>query len=487
MTDRASYATKILEAMSMETDVETKRLEVTAIAKLGESAALPLLEKLKSASGEYRLNIIRALGDLGDEAKEPVIEALLPYLGEKDKILQRQVVGALGKLGSRAARAEDVMVGLLPKKVSGLLDDPEAYILSLATIISLGKIGAKKDDSIHALKRYFELIDPKGNNPQVDALLKEVLIAFGNIGTPAGWAAPRILEVTREVSNPILLEEAAIALAKTGSSLEIEKLARSELPGRKLAALVGLTAVKVPEDRKKILDLLLPPKGDNFLAPSAINSLKKRGKGAIPVLADALDIVKNTFVKENLVIALGELGKDSEPAAQAMISVLKDNTYPYAQIAAIRNLEDFGLKNRKDAKDELRFLAVNSATKDLVRPHARRAVFASIAADKVYSGTLTTSGLDEKLQKHVVRYPFRFEKGFLYQVDLASRDFDAFLYVKKGDNVLAFDDDGGGNLNARVFFESEPTEEYEIWASTYSRNSLGSFTLEIRKLAKEQK
>jgi hypothetical protein len=64
--------------------------------------------------------------------------------------------------------------------------------------------------------------------------------------------------------------------------------------------------------------------------------------------------------------------------------------------------------------------------------------------------------------------------------------FDSFLYIKNGDTILGFDDDGGEGLNARLYFEPDQTGEYQVWATTFPPRAVGEFTLEIRRLDKKQ-
>ena len=62
---------------------------------------------------------------------------------------------------------------------------------------------------------------------------------------------------------------------------------------------------------------------------------------------------------------------------------------------------------------------------------------------------------------------------------------DPYLRVEDGnENVLARDDDGGGNLNARVRFTPNATGSYVIVATCFHPNNFGPFTLTIRENGK---
>jgi hypothetical protein len=66
-----------------------------------------------------------------------------------------------------------------------------------------------------------------------------------------------------------------------------------------------------------------------------------------------------------------------------------------------------------------------------------------------------------------------------YQIDLVSNDIDSFLRVlDKTGKELAFDDDSGGNLNARLTFTPPIAGTYRIVATSLD-GATGAFTLSI--------
>jgi hypothetical protein len=75
-------------------------------------------------------------------------------------------------------------------------------------------------------------------------------------------------------------------------------------------------------------------------------------------------------------------------------------------------------------------------------------------------------------------HTFRMVKGSTYTIDMASRDFDAFLRLEdsKG-KQLAFDDDSGGGQNARIVFTAPETDDYRIIATTFGAGQQGRYTL----------
>jgi hypothetical protein len=67
-------------------------------------------------------------------------------------------------------------------------------------------------------------------------------------------------------------------------------------------------------------------------------------------------------------------------------------------------------------------------------------------------------------------------------VDLASRDFDAFVMVRGAglDSTGMQDDDSGGRCNARLTLRMPASGECTIVVTTSSRNKVGDFTLAVR-------
>jgi hypothetical protein len=72
-----------------------------------------------------------------------------------------------------------------------------------------------------------------------------------------------------------------------------------------------------------------------------------------------------------------------------------------------------------------------------------------------------------------------FDANYSYRIDLTSRAFDAFLYVKKGNQTLAFDDDSGDFRNARLYFDPPDTGDFSVWATTYLPGAIGEYQLEV--------
>jgi hypothetical protein len=85
---------------------------------------------------------------------------------------------------------------------------------------------------------------------------------------------------------------------------------------------------------------------------------------------------------------------------------------------------------------------------------------------------------------HYKAFPIKMKAKTFYVIDMVrsgdDEQFDPFLYLEDGDGkIVAFDDDSGGNLNARIVFQPRRAGDYRIIASTLMP-ATGAFTLTIR-------
>lgn len=100
---------------------------------------------------------------------------------------------------------------------------------------------------------------------------------------------------------------------------------------------------------------------------------------------------------------------------------------------------------------------------------------------------LTDSDKADVIRTECVRkvYEVRLQAGRTYVIDMESSQVDPYLRLESGlassigDN-LAEDDDGGGNLNARITYRPSASGPYFIIATTY-RPAFGEFQLGVRE------
>lgn len=92
-------------------------------------------------------------------------------------------------------------------------------------------------------------------------------------------------------------------------------------------------------------------------------------------------------------------------------------------------------------------------------------------------------GNDPKLNQPAKKYTVKFDKDKTYIIDLVSKDFDAYLrLLDKNGKALTEDDDGGGDLNARIIYSPTETGDHQIVASTFD-GQVGKFSLKVRAFA----
>jgi hypothetical protein len=120
-----------------------------------------------------------------------------------------------------------------------------------------------------------------------------------------------------------------------------------------------------------------------------------------------------------------------------------------------------------------------------VAPPAGRAIEATLAADGTYrNNNVLVAGdpIDPARRLTCKIYEIRLEVGKAYVIDMlaGAPNFDPFLRLTDSNGIeLAQDDDGGGNLNARINFTPQATGVFKIFASDLG-GLFGPFMLSIR-------
>lgn len=78
-------------------------------------------------------------------------------------------------------------------------------------------------------------------------------------------------------------------------------------------------------------------------------------------------------------------------------------------------------------------------------------------------------------------YAVELKSGKEYQIDLISKEFDAYLRLEDATGKqLATDDDSGGNLNARIQFKCPSDGTYRIIATSFI-GGVGNYTLSVQQ------
>ena len=101
--------------------------------------------------------------------------------------------------------------------------------------------------------------------------------------------------------------------------------------------------------------------------------------------------------------------------------------------------------------------------------------------DKSYDYKLNFDGMDVELKLRAKRYLVKLDAGAKYTMTMDTKDmeFDPLLVVQdNAGKILAFDDDSGGKLNAKLEFSPAKSGTFTINAAAL-RDTLGPYTLKI--------
>jgi len=101
-----------------------------------------------------------------------------------------------------------------------------------------------------------------------------------------------------------------------------------------------------------------------------------------------------------------------------------------------------------------------------------------IAIGQAISGSLTVSDLQWTSSERYDPYLFYGQAGQFVTITMTSSDFDSYLILQdQNGNQVAFNDDGGGGLNAQIQTTLPMTGTYRIIARAYRANLFGNYTL----------
>jgi len=103
-----------------------------------------------------------------------------------------------------------------------------------------------------------------------------------------------------------------------------------------------------------------------------------------------------------------------------------------------------------------------------------------IAIGQSVSGALTVSDLQWSDGARYDPYIFFGQAGQLVTILMTSTDFDSYLILQdQNGNQVAFNDDGGGGLNAQISQALPFTGTYRVIAKAYARDRYGNYMLTI--------
>jgi thiol-disulfide isomerase/thioredoxin len=100
---------------------------------------------------------------------------------------------------------------------------------------------------------------------------------------------------------------------------------------------------------------------------------------------------------------------------------------------------------------------------------------------KVIEGELAATDPLDKITKHPAKtHKVALTEGRIYRIDMQSENLDAFLRLENAaGQQLAFNDDGGDALNARIVQKIDAAGEYAIIATSHD-GKIGKYTVTVR-------
>lgn len=140
---------------------------------------------------------------------------------------------------------------------------------------------------------------------------------------------------------------------------------------------------------------------------------------------------------------------------------------------AVANLKNLGERNFKIAQP-LDPLLLITRTRGIELPTP------AVNAPTQYQGVLQSSDPLDPVRKRPAKvHVIELKAGKTYVIDLKSRQFDTFLRLEDaGRTQLAYNDDGGGNLNSRIVFSCQTDGRFRLIATSFG-DRLGEYTLQV--------
>jgi HEAT repeat protein len=327
----------------------------------------PILSNLRTDDPRIRREAADSLGDIGNKE---ATDHLLPLLKDKDEYVRQAAARALGKLEDKKAveplihslKDSEMSVRVFSAWALGEIQDTRAIEPLCASLFD--KETKVKDRSFEALRRFR---DPISRTVMVNTLVKGAKTESSASATLSRLISLEGKEVilkaledpdgdnTKTIKNYIDLMEANI--------FNVSDIAAKAL-------------VDYP-DRGMVISELSNYIGNQAGIParsiSLLGSLKDRR--ALPILLDALKERKDSYYRETVINAIGELG-DKEAIEPLLQILVDDKEHLNSRVATARALEKFGdiktvepllqiLRNEKEQK-ELRIATAGAlgATKD---------------------------------------------------------------------------------------------------------------------------
>jgi hypothetical protein len=120
---------------------------------------------------------------------------------------------------------------------------------------------------------------------------------------------------------------------------------------------------------------------------------------------------------------------------------------------------------------------------DLVEPYSCPIPPQTTAVGQTVTGALTSTDCLFDNGTYADAWTLTIAATVRVRIDLTSNQFDTFLVLADSAGLhIAFDDDGGDNLNSRLEMELQPGQ-YTIWASSFAEGMTGTYQLAVQAVA----
>lgn len=463
------------------------RAAIDALGAIGRPAVPALLAALKTPDRRARADLIYALGKMKEgEAESAVDDIIRLGLNNVDDATQRRAVVALGNIGAKAERA----IPELRKILADTHKDPKLREFSIGALKSIGAQDAQTVQQVIAALHEKNL-----------DVRRAAAAALGKIGLKDAGARAQLLKALSDWDDAIRHNAAeSLAAVEQPPVPELTELLHSKNALERQGAALALGSIgkdHIGESGDKVLSQLIAlVKNDEdvHVQAAAIAALGK-------LLNPTVDPAVATEVQKALIQAATD--EDTALFAEAVRALAGPNVPPEktlevlqgkltspdsaARARAVQTLGQLGQSSARAASVVAK--ALNGARDDAAVT-VQNAAAANLNAILLKFGKLTKREKgdlpweNQELKGRYFRtYPFTVEPGNLYKIDLVSKAFDSYLYVKTPDGkVVTSDDDSGGNLNSRIYLIPKDRADYQLWVSTYGPGETGAYQLEVREL-----
>jgi HEAT repeat protein len=315
-------------------------------AAIGQPAIDQLIPLLQDKNRKVRQQAAFILGEMRATSAVPALMAALSAQGEDDYVAARDIVEALGKMGSAAQPAVDRLIA-----------QNDSYRLS-----QMGEV------AVPSLIKLFK--DPRSDRQLL------AINALGEMGSVAKPAAPQFIAALKHPDSAVKVQAAwALVNIQTAPNQALPILmAALQNPDESIRSIAITTLGAMGNDAKsavpKLLNLLQParPTGGTWEQTKAAEALAHIG--AFPELITALNS-PDALVRWRVAYALGGIQEAAAPTVPSLIKALKD---PDANVRSntVRALEKIG-KSAQPAISELETVARQDPD-NWVRSYAARAL-----------------------------------------------------------------------------------------------------------------